>query len=251
MSDLDLVPSGGGVPAERPEPPHPLQIIQDMVDKGLDVDGIKALSELAIVHDERNARKAFIAALAEFRRRCPTIRKSKSVEITSRSGGTYGYTYAPLDEIARVVDPILDDLGFSYRWSSQTIEGVMTVICHLSHVGGHEETAAFACDSTSSPNPKMSSQQKAGGAMTFARRYSLTAILGLTATDDDDDARGEPQEYERITEQEALDLEAFADEVGADKAGFLRWLGVGSFSDVPQSSHEAALKALARKRDRS
>ena len=47
---------------------------------------------------------------------------------------------------------------------------------------------------------------------------------------------------------QASKAEALADEVGADKPRFLKWLRVADFPAIPKASHDAALKALAKKR---
>ena len=62
----------------------------------------------------------------------------------------------------------------------------------------------------------------------------------------EDDGRGtNPNAF--ITEQQAIDLQAKAEEVGADKAGFLKFLKVNRLAELPASKYEAALQALKDK----
>src|SRR3546814_15123547 len=52
----------------------------------------------------------------------------------------------------------------------------------------------------------------------------------------------------RITESQAMDLEALAIEVKADKPKLLRYLKIDSFADLPAGRCEEAVAALERKR---
>ena len=97
--------------------------------------------------------------------------------------------YADLEDITRIVDPIILPLGLSYTWDSEFGEKAITTTCYLKHVGGGKRSAKFACQA--SGTKIMNSAQQAGSATTYGQRYSLLAVLGIS-TDRDDDARGMP-----------------------------------------------------------
>ena len=50
-----------------------------------------------------------------------------------------------------------------------------------------------------------------------------------------------------ITEKQVMELETLADEVKADRAGFLGWLKVESFATIPVSQYPMALAGLKKK----
>jgi hypothetical protein len=117
------------------------------------------------------------------------------------------------------------------------------VVCVLRHIDGHEERSRFPVPMKT--DAAMSDAQKAGAALTYGRRQSLVAVLGLTTADEDTDA---PAEVAFITDSQAADLEALASEVKADRAAFLKFLGVSSFAAIPAARYREAVASLERKR---
>lgn len=120
--------------------------------------------------------KQLYKSLAEFQREVPPILKATD---------GYGYKYADLSEIFRIIKPLLEkhQLGFY-----QSIEGtqLLTVVFHES--GEKIESKADIPQGVSLS--KMNPFQVMGSAITYFRRYTLSAMLGLV-TDADIDASGE------------------------------------------------------------
>jgi len=238
------------LPDKRPETlpvasdPSPMQLIQRAIDAGTDVAALVTLSELAKEWEDRRNRQEFSRALAQFQIRCPTILKTKGGPAVTRGGSERMYHYAPLDEITRKVNPILHDLGLAYSWDTTDLDGLKTVTCTLRHVNGHSESASFTCP-CDSKSPAMSGQQKHGGADTYARRYSLTAILGITTADEDTDG-AEMLEY--VTDEQAAELADLAEHPNVDTAAFLKWIGADDCYTIRAGQYETAKSALKRKR---
>lgn len=221
---------------------NPMSILRLGVEKGIDAESIERLSALAERWADRRAAEEYNAGLMEFQRTVPEILKAKTASIATKSGSKYSYRYAPLDLIDRTVKPILSRLGFSYSWDSKIEAGLMVVACTLRHVNGHRESSSFSCP-TDSPNPGMTGQQKHAGAMSFARRQSLTAVLGLTTTEPDDDG----MDPTTISEEQEAKLRDLAASVGADEGRFLRYLGVKKWEDILASEYDRAVSALRAK----
>jgi hypothetical protein len=138
------------------------------------------------------AREAWYAAMAKFQQQCPPIKKTITAKIqTARA--QFSYTYAPLDEILATVQPILTPLELSISWRSTRVERDHVVLsCRVTHALGHSEDSGdismpivLADPGTGGATPP----QRVGIALTYARRYSLMAILGI-APEEDDDANG-------------------------------------------------------------
>jgi hypothetical protein len=196
---------------------------------------------------DRNARAEFFEALANFQDKVPTVHKGRTASIATKAGGKYSYTYASLDSIAKAIRETLRAHGLSYAWTVEEAgAGMLSVVCVLRHTGGHEERSAFPVPVDTAA--AMSGAQKHGAALTYGKRQSLTSVLGLTTTDDDTDAAEPVQSAEPITLQEYAALEAEIQEVGADRARFLDYLGVGELKELPASDLKRAKDALDRKR---
>lgn len=228
--------------------PTPMEILARMSEEGAPPESLQVLADLAWKQEDRNARKEFFSGLKEFKRRCPVIPKSKRITITKKDGTTYEYWFTPLDKATPVFDPILDDLGFHYSWSSDTQGNTMLTKCYLRHEDGHEEVSAFACP-IDNPNPGMTQQQKAGGALTFAHRYTLFSALGITTAEDDIDGRGDDSSGDAVkpvTEEQARELETYAVSVGMDQEHWLKWLGAPSIELIPAKHFKKAMAGIKK-----
>lgn len=206
---------------------------------------VAELRELVALHEHMSQRQAaqdFAAAMAAFQAECPSIRKSSAAKITTRGGGTYDYTYAELDEIARTVNPILAKNGLSYTWDTQADDKMLTTVCTVRHANGHSITSSFVVPVESAS--AMSAQQKYASAATFAQRKSLSAALGLTTTDDDTDGVSP----ETITEDQAIVLADLVKETQTNLARFCKWLDVDTLEQVRAADYQRAKSTLERKK---
>lgn len=121
--------------------------------------------------------KNLFKALANFQQEVPAIHKGTK---------GYGYSYADLPTIFEVINPLLKKNGLGF---TQSLNGgcIKTVIFHC-------ESAETIESETMIPEnvilKGMNEFQVMGSAITYYRRYSLSAMLGLV-TDVDQDASGE------------------------------------------------------------
>lgn len=120
--------------------------------------------------------EAFVKAQAEF----PSIHKDKTATIQTKAGGSFSYSYADLPTILEQVNPILKKHGFAVGQAVVSENGNVGVETRIYHKSGHVEVFGplFL--------PSGDDARSAGSAVTYARRYSLCAALGI-ATDEDDD----------------------------------------------------------------
>jgi len=117
------------------------------------------------------------AALAKAQAEFPAIPRDRTVEVTTRSGSKYKFAYAPLDTIMEKIRPTLRANGLAFMQSLNG-ESLTTTLLHTSG-----EWLA------SDPMPVRvvdSGSQAFGSAITYARRYALTAMLGIVTEEDDD-----------------------------------------------------------------
>lgn len=232
----------GGVPAPQEEMSG---LVRLAIEQNVSVDVLERLVALQERVSDRNARQAMSEAVASFQAECPSIKKGRTARIATKAGGSYSYTFASLDEIARAIRPLLHRHGLSYTWDSTTDGKTLSCTCILRHVEGGEDRATFTCPTDT--KAEMSGAQATAAALTYARRQALVQVLGLTVTDDDNDG-APPVSAEKITESQAADLAALANEVGADLPKFLKYMKVGALSEIPASEYARAVRALEKKR---
>lgn len=121
--------------------------------------------------------KELFKALAEFRESVPVIHEATK---------GYNYTYASLGQILKVINPLLKKHGLGF---TQLLDGtnLKTIIYHIKSGESLESTVEIPQDVKLA---SMNAFQVAGSAITYYRRYSISAALGLI-TDKDIDASGE------------------------------------------------------------
>ena len=88
--------------------------------------------------------------------------------------------YAPLDAIIDATRPILLKHGLAISQTPLFLEGAAGVETTIIHKAGHSTTTTLLLPL------KDQSPQGVGGAITYARRYALAAVLGIASEDDDD-----------------------------------------------------------------
>jgi len=225
--------------------------ITDLLRKAVEAGTpVEQLRELVGLHKEMAAIEAaqqFAVAMAAFQAECPPIKKGSTAKIASRSSGTtFEYTYAELDDIARVINPILTKYGLSYTWDTTiSKENQLTCVCTVRHLRGHFITSTFSLPIENAS--AMSPQQKVGAAATFAQRRSLSAALGLTTTDDDPDAVAAANP-EIISADQLTVLEDLLEVTGVSRQRYLKYLGIEKLSELPAVSYQRALVALQNKK---
>ena len=223
-----------------------MELLARAVDQGVSVEMMERLVALKERVDAADARRAFFEALAAAQEAMPEVPKSRTAQIATRSGASYSYRYAALEDITRTIRPVLRAHGLSYAWDVAQGEGGLVVTCVLRHVDGHEERASFPVPVDTSA--RMSDAQKNGAALTYGRRQSLIAVLGLTTADDDVDGAAPTEAADAITASEAADLIALIEEVGADPAKVAAWAGVDRVEDMPADRYAQAVRMLERRR---
>lgn len=221
----------------------PMHMLQVAIEKGADLDRLQQLMDLQERWEANEARKAFVAAMAAFKADPPTVLKSKEVSFGGKSGTAY--RHATLDQVCAAIVPALSKVGISHRWEVAQDGNWVTVTCVLTHLQGHSERVAMTA-----PNDASGSKnaiQSVSSAVTYLERYTLLAATGIAAADTDDDGRGTAPPA-TITEEQAADLRAMAEEVDADIGQFCAWLRVERLSDLPASQYRKALAGLEAKR---
>lgn len=121
------------------------------------------------------------AALLKAQSEFPTIGRHKTAKVPTKSGGEYSYDYADLGDILRAVDPILWANGLVMTQPITITENGLVIRTTLVHpASGEREVADF-------PLPMDGAgAQAVGSLITYFRRYSAQAMLGIVTESDSD-----------------------------------------------------------------
>lgn len=203
------------------------------IEKGADLATIEKFMDLKERQDATEAKKAYVAAMGKFRAEVPTIERTKKA---------HNSNYAGLAETIAEISEALVNNGLSHSWKTDQTENAISVTCCVTHVLGHQEctTLSEMPDKSGSKN----SIQAVGSTVSYLQRYTLFSILGLASKEADTDGN------DRVTFEQAEELESLADKAGVDKAKFLTYFQCGSFNHIPAKQYKnaiAAIKAKAKK----
>ena len=239
----EIMRTGADLPAVQAD--SPMAILAQLAKEGGGADQLAVIAELVWKQEDREAEREFARDFAAFQRECPPIRKTQHIDTVTKTGMKIDFFFAPLEEIERVVKPLLLKHGISYAWDSEPKDGKMVITCNLFHENGKQRKATFISPMEGGM-PTMSPSQKHASSMTYGRRQSLVAALGIGHADTDTDSL-DPPSTDTITEKQAADLECLAESVGADEEKFLAWIGADCFENILAAQYETAVAALKRK----
>lgn len=220
------------------------ELFRQALDKG--EEGVGALEKLIDLQERVHKRRAeleFSLALAAFQKECPPVQKTSTAKIVTGSGSGYQFSYADFEEIVATVRPHLTAHGFAFTFDSSTDGRLLTCICTLRHEAGHRESSKFMLPTENKSGA--SEQQKVGGALTYAKRQTLIAALGLSLTDP------VPEEHAnvvRVDEQQAANIEALMIETGVTPPRFCERFHIAAVADLPAALYTEAVRLLEKKR---
>lgn len=163
-------------------PLDPQSLISQAISIGTPVETIEKLVDLAIRMREVQAREAYSAALASFQKECPPILKLERARIRTKTGPGYEYSYASLDGVLDVAQPVANEHGLSISWKTRTDGKSAFAKCVLRHALGHNEEGdeiAIPIEQTQEGGTGASPAQRVGIALTYAKRYAALSALGL------------------------------------------------------------------------
>jgi ERF superfamily protein len=130
-------------------------------------------------------------ALITLQANLPHIRKDDTARVETSSGRSYSYSYVNLSTITEMIFPLLAALGLYWVCQPTLQEGnpdKFVLRYRLVHGPTGEQIGGEY------PLPGNANSQSIGGAITYARRYALCAVLGLAPAEDDDDANAAARE---------------------------------------------------------
>ena len=174
-----------------------LYLIDRAIENNIDIEKFEKLISLAQMLEREKAKRDFYEALSNFQGEVPPIKK------LSRADMGYGkpkYNYAEFGEIVTTIQEPLKRHGLSYHFEigneqpiivkgekgEDIIVEYISVTCTVAHKGGYEKTTTMSVQKDVGAGK--SNVQAVGSTITYLKRYTLLALLGIGTADPDDDA---------------------------------------------------------------
>lgn len=190
----------------------PMQMLQVAVARGADLDYLQKLMELQERWEANQARKAFNAALAAFKKNPPVV-------VKDMLNKQYGSTYSSLGNLVNIVNAALGEHGLSASWD--VVSGdVIKVTCILEHIDGHSKrvTIEGPRDVSGSKN----TLQQIRSTLTYLKGDTFEAVTGIASKvgniDDDGKGAAKGEKAPDGYEEWKADMTALADEGSANLA---------------------------------
>lgn len=130
--------------------------------------------------DRSDSIKELATALCKFQGELNSPKKNAKVNMKLKSGYNLSYKYSTFDDIMIAIKAPLSKNGLSFIQNVET-NGIVKVSTLILHESGEYIETGFITFTCTDNNP-----QSMGSLITYGRRYSLSAALGISCTDDDD-----------------------------------------------------------------
>lgn len=185
---------------------------------------VETLEKLLVLNERweaSEARKAYHQAMADARSVMGSARRgSKNTHLHT--------TYASLDDLIEAARPPLSAHGLSFSWDLKQTDSTVTAECKITHAMGHTESTSVTMPvgapiKSNSGKQVTSSAQTVGIAITYAKRYSFSALVGIATEDNDGHMQAAAPVIEICDESDFADIRAVCDEVGKDYAQWVEW----------------------------
>lgn len=166
--------------------------------------------------------------------------KSREVSVSINGGGKYKFAYATLDTILDHIRAPLSENGLSVTQAIDVAGERVVVRTVLMHSSGEWlESVTPLIGNTAKP-------QEFGSAVSYARRYALSAMLSITADDDDDGNAAQGN-----TVEDRRDRDNVKPPVAARVPQEIRDLAAGIARDINSAAVPEAVRAywISKKAD--
>lgn len=107
--------------------------------------------------------------------------KNRTVKVKTKTGGQYEFKYATFDQILDTIREPMADAGLGFMQEVETGERGLILTTTILH-----ESGQWKSSTSNIPLGEDRTPQTIGSAISYFKRYTLTAALGIAADEDDD-----------------------------------------------------------------
>lgn len=166
-----------------------------------------------------------------------------TVKVKTKSGSSYTFDYTDLNGIFDEAKRVFKDNGISVIQNAFSHDGKVGVVTMLLHSSG-QYVKSEALLITANSN-----MQDMGGQITYMKRYSLSAMLGISTEKDDDGNGAVGNEYQKTSTNKASDkqLNMITKLINNDQERLnkmLNYFKVKTLNEMNVSQASSAIKML-------
>lgn len=228
--------------------PSPIQMMQAMIEGGVNEKNVVAFERLAELQwrfEARDAEKAFNAAFVKLQRNMPKVQMTKPVFM--KDSDKVKFTYEDHKGIMAQIGPTLLENGFSVSFSQKIEDKSVIETITLRHEGGHSTQSSFASRICQGPNGT-NEMDWVQSAATRAQREVLCDILNVVKImPPNTDARLDGDVETKITSVQAEQIEHRLAMLNYKKEVFLKYYRSDSFANIPAQSMDEIEAWLKKK----
>lgn len=193
---------------------------------------------------ERQARKAYFAAMSVCQKELPVVIKKSNNKHTKS-------TYADLAAIEEQAMPIIHSHGFgvSFQPDGYGEKGGLRILWEISHSEGYVRNgvAEIPLDNAGAQGTvNKTGTQAFGSTATYGRRYLLCMLFNISTGDDNDGNRvaAPTAEEPLITKDQLSELRKAIEASSADIEKFCRFFKIEALPDLPAREFERAMNMI-------
>jgi len=218
-------------------------VIMTAMNKGYTPEFIEKMLDLQEKFEQNEARKAYHAAMSEFKKYPPNINKDQKVAY-----GTTAYSHASLGNVSSKINDALSQHGLSASWETSQSDKGITITCRITHLFGHSESTSLtaAPDASGGKN----TIQAVGSTVTYLQRYTILALTGLATSNGDDDGKGS-EDTELISAEKIATIQNMLDTKNVDQKAFFDFMGVKALDQILAKDFNKAVGILNKSKDKT
>jgi len=216
MTDTANLPATQPAGGELSETGQMLNLISSALhDSAVDVTKLRALLDIQEGILAKEARKAFVRAVAMVQKDLPRVAKNGTIDL----GGKGSIPFARWEDVDAVIRPRMDAAGLTLSFDMTAKEGGGAVVsAELMHVDGHSKTISIplALDT----GPGRNNLQSMGSTLSYGKRYCAEMLFNIVRAGVDDDGKRGGTVY--LSEAQVEELAALIRETKTETGRFLQ-----------------------------
>ena len=218
----------------------------DRLEKMLDMK--ERMEDRAREDEERQAKKAYFAAMSKCQSELPVVIKNRGNDHTKSR-------YADLAAIEEQAMPTIHKHGFavSFQPDGYNNKGELRIVWEISHEEGHSRNGVgeIPVDGAGAQGKvNKTGTQAFGSTATYGRRYLLCMLFNISTGDDTDGNKQAPINQERINTEQLSNLRQLIEETDTDIEQFCKLGKVDALPDIWAVDYDKAISLLEQKKAR-
>ena len=218
-----------------------MDMVSEAVSRGASIELVERLMALHKEFEASEARKAFYAAKAEFKKDAPDVlRDMNNTQFNSK--------YASIGNLVTTVNAALAPHGLDAAWDiEQGEKGEVKVTCILTHLAGHQARVSLKAPPDTSGGGSKNPIQQIKSTLTYLRAATFEAVTGVASKSSfvnaNDDANG-AYSKSALSKAQVMELRALAERNGVSEARICKWANVQAVEEIQAIHFRKAMNVV-------